>query len=349
MTALDQAVASVRRLAGRFTTVPPRENPADPNGRYLTPGEWFWTDAFWAGQLWTCHDLTADPEFAAAAARVQPWVAAVLDGTQQRQPQHDVGFLFEHTFARAYDRTGDEAARTEALRGADFLIARATELGVIPAWNRHPDRTIIDSIMNLGLLWWAAREAADPRYSRVAVAHAVNVADRMVRPDGSTCHVFDFAAGKQSTHQGLSATSCWSRGQAWAVHGLTTAYTATGRPDLLTAARLAADFAVDRAPAGVVPMWDYDAAPGDPRDSSAAAILADGLQLLADATGHAGYRDHAHQLLNALADGYDCAADPNADGLLLHGCRGKDADVQDGQLPYGDHFYLAALAKASAR
>jgi unsaturated chondroitin disaccharide hydrolase len=44
--------------------------------------------------------------------------------------------------------------------------------------------------------------------------------------------------------QGYSATSCWSRGQAWGLYGFTTMYRRTGNPEFLATARQLAGFAV---------------------------------------------------------------------------------------------------------
>jgi len=94
--------------------------------------------------------------------------------------------------------------------------------------------------MNLDLLFWAGKETGDARYAEIATAHARTTLTYHLRPDGSTSHVCDFdpetgAFLKQDTHQGLSATSCWSRGQAWGVYGFADCYRATGDPAFLPA------------------------------------------------------------------------------------------------------------------
>ena len=58
----------------------------------------------------------------------------------------------------------------------------------------------------------------------MAISHALETREHFVRPDGSTYHVVEFdpdtgAVERKLTHQGMSAESTWSRGQAWALHG----------------------------------------------------------------------------------------------------------------------------------
>ena len=86
-------------------------------------------------------------------------------------------------------------------------------------------RTIIqDNMLNLDLLGWAATEPRDPKLRDVAMMHAKTTAKHHIREDSSTFHVvnFDQASGAvkaRMTNQGYSDTSCWSRGQAWAITG----------------------------------------------------------------------------------------------------------------------------------
>ena len=61
-----------------------------------------------------------------------------------------------------------------------------------------------------------------------------------------------------ATHQGHSDSSCWSRGQAWAIHGFAQAAINTGDSSFLSLARRLADYAIPRLPADAVPEWDYD-------------------------------------------------------------------------------------------
>jgi len=89
----------------------------------------------------------------------------------------------------------------------------------------------MDTMMNLDLLFWASKETGNPHYAEIATAHARTTLAHHLRTDGSTSHVCDFnpetgAFIKQDTHQGLNATSCWSRGQAAGVADRLGAYMA---------------------------------------------------------------------------------------------------------------------------
>ena len=105
----------------------------------------------------------------------------------------------------------------------------------------------------------------------------------LFREDYSTYHTFDFdpetgAPIKGETFQGYADDSCWSRGQAWAVHGFAQIYEHTRDQKYLTAAKALAEYVIDRLPADGVPLWDYCLPADAPqyRDSSAGAITAAG-------------------------------------------------------------------------
>jgi hypothetical protein len=175
---------------------------------------------------------------------------------------------------------------------ADKLLALAASNPIaktIPTSSRGASAdTIIDATMNIAILPWATRVTGRVSYARLASHHAHVVARLLVRRDGSTAQSvhFDRRSGRVlfvHTHQGLSATSTWSRGQAWAVYGFAQAALDLRDRGLLRVAVRAADFVRRHLPAGGVPYWDYNARAGAPVDVSAGVITGAGLMHLVDA------------------------------------------------------------------
>lgn len=80
------------------------------------------------------------------------------------------------------------------------------------------------------------------------------------RADGSTWHVLNYnqqtgAVTARYTSQGYADSSCWSRGQAWAIYGFVSAYRWTKNVAFLNTAVKAADYFLARLPADGVPYW----------------------------------------------------------------------------------------------
>ena len=122
-------------------------------------------------------------------------------------------------------------------------------------------------MMNLELLFWAARNSSNATLHAMAESHANMTALHHVRADGSTFHVVDYnpasgAVARRCTAQGLRDNSTWSRGQAWCVYGFTMAYRFTRLPLHLATARRCADYFLSHAgaqgdPRDSVPLWDF--------------------------------------------------------------------------------------------
>jgi unsaturated chondroitin disaccharide hydrolase len=263
----------------------------------------------------------------------------------------------------AADRiAGLPGARETALAAADRLLGRFLPgAGVIQAWGKLDDpkergRVIVDSVMNLPLLHWASAISDDPKYRAAARSHLVKTHPYMVRPDGSTCHTFFFDADtgeplREVTHQGLADSSCWSRGQAWALYGFALNHRHLPDLGLLDAAMQVADYFLAHLPPDQVALWDLGLAhdSGEPRDSSANAIAACGLFDLASQLPPGPQQEHyfnaAVRLLDALTR--LCAGElPAAGGLLTHGTYHRLANlgVEECTL-WGDYYYLEALAR----
>jgi unsaturated chondroitin disaccharide hydrolase len=292
----DRGALLLHRLAELHARVPRGRFPLGATMRdRVQYADRYWTNGFWAGALWQAAAL-------APAGRRGLFARWALAGTTdhfgfERSDTHDVGFMYGQSSLAAWralcrGRSSVLCARLKrsVLSAAGELLAlEATNdrAGTIPT-NATSGDTIIDSMMNIGILPWASRVTGDPRYSRVALRHALVVASLLVRPDGSTAQSvnFDRVSGRVlfvSTHQGLSNNSTWSRGQGWAVYGFAQAAADLHDVALLRVALRTAAYVARHLPAGGVPLWDYDASAGAPVDVSAGVITATGLLQLARA------------------------------------------------------------------
>ncbi len=320
-----------------------------------------WVGGHWTGLLWLAYAHTGDPALETAARQ---WTAR-LEPRQHDATTHDLGFLFELSFLLGFKITGDACLKRPPLEAARTLAQRYNPRGhYIQAWGpldaplKQRGRAIIDTMMNLDLLFWASRESADADLSEVAIGHARTVLARQVRPDWSTAHVVDFAPDtgeflKQDTHQGLSASSCWSRGQSWAVYGLAECYRETGAPIFLDAARRLSEYCLRRLPPDRIPYWDYGSPliPNDVRDSSAASILASGLLLLAplepDRAQAEVWMREAMDILASLWHDYGSRG-TSEPCILIHATRSKPHGHMDHGLIYGDYYFMEALTRLLA-
>jgi len=255
----------------------------------------YWTSGFWPGALWQAAGLVRG----GGSTMFERWALAAtlahLGG--ERADTHDVGFEYGQSSLPAYQALcrGRAAARRAVLCGrlrrsvlaaSDELVALErsnARAGTIPTDAQGPDAdTLIDSMMNIGILPWAGRITGNPAYDRVASRHAHVVAQKLVRRDGSTAQVvkFDRASGRVlsiGTRQGISASSTWSRGQGWAVYGFAQAAQQLHDRGLLRVALRTAGYVQRHLAPGGVPRWDYDARRGAPVDVSAGVITSAGM------------------------------------------------------------------------
>jgi unsaturated chondroitin disaccharide hydrolase len=320
-----------------------------------------WCEGFFPGILWLLHKHTGEDRWRQLAEQY----SRPLEPRRFDRGVHDHGFLFFSTYLRWYHLTGDPRLRDTLIDAGRTLALRLQKGGYLCSFI-GPHSLFIDIMMNVGIVFWAARETGDESLHTIALEHCRTTARCLVRADGSTAHegVFDVDSGlflRQATHQGWNAASAWARGQAWALYGFTAAHRLNchwrGDAELLGVARKCAQFWLRRAPSGQIPVWDFDL-PESERplwDSSAAAIAASGLLdlseevLIDEAEGNA-YRTAGLALLNNLcSDGFLAISRPNWEGILLHGIYHYHKNLGvDESVAWGDHFFVEALVKALA-
>jgi unsaturated chondroitin disaccharide hydrolase len=350
---LALAEAKVIRLAERVGGA--HLHAGRPHHYPLDIPEW-WTSGFWPGMLWLAYQGTRDKRLASFAKQSEDGIWATIHDDRLFELHHDVGFQFLPTSVIRYRLTGDQEARRRGILAAMILASRYNpKSGVIEAWNgERRDHSIIDTLINLPLLFWATEETGERRYYNIALAHLDKALDHWVRSDGTTHHVLRFDAARGGLietlgGQGFAPGSVWTRGHSWAALGLSLAYRHTGEARFLHAAGLVVDAFLDRLPAHGVPPWDFLAPNVEtaPRDSSAGAIVACALLELASHLDEAEglrRRHQAAELLKKLSDEVGLLDDSESDALLAKatGKKPKEENVEVAII-YGDYYFLEAL------
>ena len=357
-----------------------------------------WPSGFFTGVLWHYADTTGDPDWEGRARQF----TTALSGWKTKARDHDIGFNLLTTFARGFDITGLDSDREAVVTAANtFSNAHwMPEVGSLWSFNfnwgpsirpegssrvqggfRQRQNVIIDTSMNIELLFLASRLGGDIELWERGLSHMHNVIRDLVREDGGTIQIVDYylsdqysggelvasAGDTRGTYawQGYSNESTWSRGQGWALHGLASAYRETGDPVIREGLLRVADYYLRETPEDGVPYWDYDAATIDDqgwldhyagrdlfaRDSSAAAIAAAGLlelsRMLDDPAERQRYFDYAERILVSLST-------PDGEGGYLSQGTAYESILTQGTytfsgynkgLTWGDFYYIQAVQR----
>ncbi len=336
--------------------------PASENLVYPTIENIEWTTAFWTGMLWLAYEVTGDNKYRAVAERNLESFTARIEH-KQRVDHHDLGFLYTLSSVSAYKLTGNEQAKHAALQAADHLITRYFDkAGIIQAWGdlSNPEqrgRMIVDCLMNLPLLYWAAQVTGNRKYHDIAQTHAQQTVRHIVREDASTFHTFymDVETGAPKygkTQQGYSDDSCWARGQAWAIYGFPLSYRYLKEWELIELAQKVANYFLNRLPEDMIAYWDLVFTEGDEeRDSSSASIAACGLLELAKYLPLTNPYRHTYEqaaiaMVRSLAKDYTTVEHPESNGILMHAVYSKRRNRGvDECCIWGDYYYFEALIR----
>ena len=335
----------------------PRSTLPDGSWLAIDPGDW--TSGFFPGCLWYMYELTGDTAFHACAER---WTAG-LEAQQFTTRTHDVGFIMFSSYGNAYRLAPGEHDRQVLLQSAASLSTRYNPIvGCIKSWDGTdwPFPVIIDNMMNLEILFWAAKNGGPVALRDMATSHALKTMVNHFRADGSTYHVVSYdtltgAVLARETHQGYADESVWSRGQAWAIYGFTMACRETGDDRFLSRAQRAADYFIGHLPPDLIPYWDFLAPniPNEPRDVSAAAVACSGLLelsgLSADSSARGRYLQTALDLLRRMCMPPYLSEGTSSMALLNHSVGNMPAGTEvDVSLIYADYYFEEALLRYKA-
>jgi len=363
------SIAARKLEAYDAATTDKKRYPNDAKGKSWSqiPPE-NWVSGFYPGCLWYLYEYAKGkklPDAAKWKSLAETWTEG-LRNQQFNTGHHDTGFVIFDSYGNGYRLTGNPGYPPVIKRTALSLASRFVPgSGLIRSWGEIGDTSnqtvIIDNMMNLELLFWAADQGAKPTNGpdlrTIAKSHADRALELFFRPEGSTWHVVevDPSSGKvlkKRTHQGKGDDTCWSRGQTWAIHGFATAYDYTKDPKYLEASMRAADYFLAHLPPDQVPPSDFQSTLQglEFKDSSAAAVAASGLLKLSrdvqDPALKKKYFEAAEKILTALTHPPYLAGEDQA-GLLAYAARNYCENPQDKltntSLIFGDYYLLEAL------
>ena len=356
----QRTLTELKTDSGIDYTMMPRNIMADEqhwNCRKATKEEW--CAGFWPGVLWYDYEYTKDKQVLEEA---ENFTHSLKFLSHIPAYDHDLGFLVFCSYGNGYRLTKNPAYKQVILDTADTLATLFNPIvGTILSWPREveprnwPHNTIMDNMINLEMIFWAAKNGGNPYLYDIAVSHADKTMKSQFRPDYTSYHVavYDTITGnliKGVTHQGYADSTMWARGQAWAIYGYTVVYRETKDPKYLDFVQKVTDVYLDRLPEDKVPYWDFDdpSIPNAPRDASAGAVVASALlelsTYLPNGTGKR-YKDAAIEMLTSLSsDSYQSGE--SKPSFLLHsvGHWPNHSEI-DASIIYADYYYIEALLR----
>jgi unsaturated chondroitin disaccharide hydrolase len=353
---------NIRKLADD-----PRACAWAADGDYFQhPGEFLeignWTTSFFTGMALLAWGQTEEKFFLDQVERLAShYRSKVFE--HRRDTMHDLGFLYSLYSVALHQLTANPDHREVGLQAAALLADRfEAKGGYLRAWGRmeeldthYAGLAIVDSMMNLPLLYWASAQTRDDRFRSIATRHASATLRHFIRADGSVCHAYRFDPETgiprgADNYCGYGMDSHWARSTAWAIYGFALGYAHTRDSRHLQASlRLAQQFLKETSDEPV-PVWDFASPPSSKalRDSSAAAIAACGFQELSRLAGRdSTLAAAARRVLTRLCEAAYLDADPKCPGLLKHAQVGNGTIGQALAVyaSWGDYFFMEALSR----
>ena len=320
-----------------------------------------WVCGMFTGEFLLAYELTGNKKFKEVAEKqVAPYRTRI--DNKIGVDDHDVGFAFSPSCVGAYKLFGDEKARQTALDAAAYYYQTSySKKGrfIMRCWKSGESgcRTMMDTLMNIPLLFWAGQETGNSDYTEAAIAQYQTTAQYLIREDGSSFHHFQFdpvthGPVRGLTFQGYADDSCWSRGHSWGIYGFPMAYSYCKDESLVDLHEGITNYMLNHLPEDLIPYWDYTFMEGDePRDSSAGVVNICGMKEMCrylpdSAPQKQIFETAAAKMLEATID--LCTGDIGReyDGLINRVTAAKPQGLGIDECGiYGDYHYLEALCR----
>jgi len=359
---------SVLRTNSRFTDY------SSTSGVWQIKSRSTWCSGFPPGLFWYLHNLTGEQEW---LDRARNWTEGVR--ARATEADNDTGFQIFCSFGLGYILTGEtDTDYLDVMKTAANTFATQRfnpTIGSYRAWTNTSSNPVsdpsitasttnpndmvfevnIDMMMNMELPLFVGLNGGNPDYVDYAVSHADRSWEDLVRVDGSTFHVVGYKADGtvdyKRTHQGWQTDSTWSRGQAWGVYGYAMLYRYTGLERMLQRSELLFDYfmaATAAQSSDFIPYSDFDAPlnASNPRDTSAAAIVASAALDLYNMTDDEKYLNAARNILLSLGSPTYLAQGTNYQPILLK-ASSKWGDPEVGAI-FADFYYVEAMMRYRA-
>lgn len=315
---------------------------------------YWWTNGFWPGIVWLMYVGTKDEKYKTLAEDLEKELDRALYGYTGLH--HDVGFMWLTSAVANYRITGNEESKKRGQIAASILASRFNIKGkYIRAWNGDKKCwSIIDTMMNIPILYWASEVENDDRFKYIAMQHADTAMKNFIRPDGSSNHIVEFnhETGEfvdTFGGQGYEAGSSWSRGQSWALYGFILSYIHTQKQEYLDTAKRVANYFISCITEDYVPNCDFRS-PSEPviKDTTAGAIAACGLIEIANNVKEhekKTYLNAAINILKAMEEKY-CNWTKDEQAILTMGTTAyHNLNGRNIPIIYGDYYFIEAILK----
>ena len=313
----------------------------------------WWTNGFWSGMMWLMYEGTKNEEYKKTAEIAEKMLDEAFKNYNAMH--HDVGFIWHLSSGANYRLTGNKESYVRNMYAANILAGRYNvKAGYIRAWNGENQKgyAIIDSMMNIPLLYWASNESNDDRFKYIAMNHADKTLKHHVREDGSVHHIvnYDPETGEVLETlggQGMDVGSSWSRGQAWGIYGFVLSYIHTKEERYLNAAKKIANYFIAACCDDYLPKSDFRS-PAEPvlYDASAGLIAANGLIELSKVVGEYEkpmYYNAALRFIKTITENFADWSD-DSDAIVTH-CSEFYKAQKHLTLVYADYYLVEAINK----